>query len=333
MPRGPRLDAPGEIHHVMARGMERCAIFRDDADRSDLLTRISRVATEERLRIYAWSFLPNHIHLLVRSGPRPLGRALQRLLTGYAGRFNRRHERSGHLFQNRFASVLCDRDDYLLELVRYVHLNPIRHGIVRQEPDLARFRWCGHGAMLGLAEHPWQATSEALSLFGGDPETAAGAYRAFLVTALDDPDGEPLERKRLVLTRSRTSGSRSCGREAFGRGEWVLTDCDRRLRRLGAQWKREPARRRVALLERLVSAACEAEGAHPRALRLGSRRRSVVRAREVVAHLWIDGLGLPTADLLPTLGVCVEAVRRAAYRGRSHVDLAERLASSLGSTS
>jgi putative transposase len=329
MPRGPRLDAPGEIHHVAARGIERGSIFRDDLDRADLLVRIARVTVEERLRVYAWSFLPNHVHLLVRSGPRPLGRCLQRILTGYAMRFNRRHERAGHLFQNRFASVLCDRHSYLLELIRYVHLNPIRHRVVRNEPDLVRYRWCGHGAMLGVAEHPWQATEEALSLFGGEAEVAAGEYRRFLVSGIGESNGHPLASKQLVLARGRTSGSRASGRETFGRGEWVLTECDRRLRRLGLRSAGEPKAKQFELLTRLVAAACDASGTWVTALRRGSRRPEAVRAREIVAHVWLDALGLPSGDLVSRLGVSIEAVRCAAYRGRTHPEIVEQILESL----
>src|SRR5512139_4015847 len=100
MPRGPRLDAPGTLHHVMGRGIDRASIFRDDTDRDDFLGRLSGLVFSDAVLVYAWALLPNHFHLLVRSGNRPLARAMRSLLTGYAGAFNRRHRRHGHLFQN-----------------------------------------------------------------------------------------------------------------------------------------------------------------------------------------------------------------------------------------
>ncbi len=99
MPRGPRLDAPGVLHHVMARGLERRAIFRDDRDRADFVARLGALAAGQAWTVYAWALLPNHVHLLVRTAQRPLAGALRALLSGYAGAFNRRHHRHGHLFQ------------------------------------------------------------------------------------------------------------------------------------------------------------------------------------------------------------------------------------------
>src|SRR5512139_2522316 len=130
MPRQPRLDAPGVLHHVMVRGLERRAIFRDDGDRADFIDRVGRLADAKAWRVYAWALLPNHAHLLVRTGGRSLPRTMRSLLTGYAGQFNRRHRRSGHLFQNRYKSIVIEEEPYFLELIRYLHLNPLRAGVV-----------------------------------------------------------------------------------------------------------------------------------------------------------------------------------------------------------
>jgi len=124
MPRGPRLDAPGTLHHVMVRGLERRVLFRDDRDRGDLLGRLAAIVPRTGLTVPAWALLPNHFHLLVRSPPaRPgpgappaLVAAMRSLLTGYAGAFNRRHKRVGHLVQNRYKSILVEEDPYLMEL-------------------------------------------------------------------------------------------------------------------------------------------------------------------------------------------------------------------------
>lgn len=108
MPRQPRLDATGILHHVMVRGLERRIIFRDDADRADFVARVARLAEEGAWTVYAWALLPNHAHLLVRTRQRPLPRAMRSLLTGYAGGFNRRHRQTGHLFQKGIASAMCE---------------------------------------------------------------------------------------------------------------------------------------------------------------------------------------------------------------------------------
>ena len=132
MPRQPRLDAPDTLHHVMVRGLERRVIFRDDADRADFVTRLGALAERGALTVYAWALLPNHAHLLVRTGSRPLARSMRSLLTGYAGAFNRRHHRAGHLFQNRYKSIVVEEEPYLLELVRYLHLNQIGRASCRE---------------------------------------------------------------------------------------------------------------------------------------------------------------------------------------------------------
>ncbi len=118
MPRQARLDAPHTLHHVMVRGIERTTSFWDDADRADCVARLAALAEQGMLTVYAWALLPNHAHLPLRTGTRPLARAMRRLLTGYAGAFNRRHRRVGHLFQNRYKSIVVEADAYLLELTR-----------------------------------------------------------------------------------------------------------------------------------------------------------------------------------------------------------------------
>jgi REP element-mobilizing transposase RayT len=106
MRRQPRLDAPDVLHHVMVRGLERRTIFLDDTDRADFVARVARLAERGALTVYAWALLPNHAHLSVRAGNRPIARSIRALLTGYAGAFNRRHHRVGHLFRIRNAP--CD---------------------------------------------------------------------------------------------------------------------------------------------------------------------------------------------------------------------------------
>lgn len=120
------MDAPGALHHNIIRGIERKAIFRDDRDRERFLERLESVLVETSMPCYAWALMKNHAHLLLRTGLAPVATVMRRLLTGYAQDFNRRYRRHGQLFQNRYKSILCEEDPYLLELVRYIHLNPLR---------------------------------------------------------------------------------------------------------------------------------------------------------------------------------------------------------------
>ena len=138
MPRQARIDAPGALHHIMVRGIERKTIFRDNKDRESFVQRLGDVLMQSSTACYAWSLLPNHVHLLLRTGDHPIATVMRRLLTGNAVTFNRRHRRHGPLFQNRYKSILCQEDPYLLELVRYLHLNPLRAGLVDSYSQLCR---------------------------------------------------------------------------------------------------------------------------------------------------------------------------------------------------
>lgn len=130
MPRQARLDAPGLVHHVMARGIEDQKIFRDDKDRAGFLIRLAEiVASSGGATLFAWALMSNHFHLLLRTDEHLLSPIMRRLMTGHAVTYNHRYSRKGHLFQNRFKSIIVDEETYFLELVAYIHLNPARVGI------------------------------------------------------------------------------------------------------------------------------------------------------------------------------------------------------------
>ena len=161
MPRQPRLDAPGVLQHVMARGIERRKIFWDDKDCNSFLDRLADILEETQTQCYAWALIPNHFHILLRTGPTPLSKVMRRFMTGYAVTFNKRHKRAGHLFQNRYKSVICEEDPYLLELIRYIHLNPLRARLVEDLKELDKYPWTGHSAILGHRQNPLLHTVSA----------------------------------------------------------------------------------------------------------------------------------------------------------------------------
>ena len=165
MPRKSRIDAAGAVHHIMVRGIERRVLFRDEGDRDDFLRRLSAMLKETATVCYAWTLIPNHVHLLLKTGRAPLSQVMRRLLTGYAVSFNRRHRRSRHLFQNRYTSILCEEDPFVLELVRSIHLNPVRAGLVAGLISLDGFRYAGHGALIGRGENDRQDTDGIVRLF------------------------------------------------------------------------------------------------------------------------------------------------------------------------
>ena len=177
MPRLARLDAPGVLQHIIIRGIERRKIFRDDNDRDDLIDRLSTLLPATQTACYAWAFMPNHAHFLFRSGSAGISALMRRLLTGYAIHFNRRHKRHGQLFQNRYKSIICQEDIYFKELVRYIHLNPLRAKIVPDIKALNKYPYSGHSVLTGRKKQDWHDTKYVLSYFGKKlPESRKGYF-------------------------------------------------------------------------------------------------------------------------------------------------------------
>jgi REP element-mobilizing transposase RayT len=132
----------------MIRGIEGGNIFLRDEDREKFLSRVRELSLDTGTRVLAWALINNHVHLLLFSGGVGLSAFMRKLLTGYAVWFNGKHRRRGHLFQNRYKSVVCEENPYLLELVRYIHLNPLRRSIVKDLAELDSYRWCGHTVLV-----------------------------------------------------------------------------------------------------------------------------------------------------------------------------------------
>jgi REP element-mobilizing transposase RayT len=176
MPRKARIDAPGALHHIIVRGIDRTAIFRDETDYGNFLLRLGRLLTESSTLCLAWAQMGNHAHLLLLTGRVPISTLMRRLLTGYAQQFNRRHGLHGVRFQNRYKSILCEEELYLLALMRYIHLNPLRVGLVKSIEALRSFPRCGHSALMGEVARDWQNAEYILRLFDGRRRQARRAY-------------------------------------------------------------------------------------------------------------------------------------------------------------
>jgi len=174
MPRQARLDSAGTLHHVMIRGIERRRIVDDEQDLRDFVLRLGKLARETLTSIYAWALMSNHAHILLSSGPQGLAKFMRRFLTGYAVSYNLRHRRHGHVFQNRYKSIVCEADSYFTELVRYIHLNPLRVKLVADLKELERYPYCGHGAILGVVKNEWQDRDSVLAQFGNREGDARG---------------------------------------------------------------------------------------------------------------------------------------------------------------
>ena len=223
MPRTARIDIPGLLQHVIVRGIERRDIFLDDNDRRLFLERLSKLLAETGTDCLAWALMTNHFHLLLRPRETKLSVFMRRLLTGYAIVFNLQHKRSGHLFQNRYKSIACQEDAYLLELIRYVHLNPLRVGLARTVDELDSYPWRGHAVLMGKQELSGQSVNDVLLLFGQKKKRARQAYREFVIDGIKQGKRDDLVGGGL----RRSQGARSKGEyEAYderilGSGEFV----------------------------------------------------------------------------------------------------------------
>ena len=180
MPRQARLDTPGALHHIMVRGINKSVIFDEDEDKTRFLERLGDCVEAGGCSVYAWALMDNHAHILFRSGKDGMSSVMRRLLTWYAQDYNRRHKRSGHLFENRYKSVLCDEEHYLLALVRYIHLNPVRAHIIHTMAELDCYPWSGHHGILDTGRYPWMATEAVLARFGGVGRKARAGYQHFV---------------------------------------------------------------------------------------------------------------------------------------------------------
>jgi len=180
MPRTGRLFISGGVYHVVTRGLERKEIFKDDRDREEFLIRLGIALEKTKSECYAWALMPNHVHLMIRTGERSLSDIARRLFTGYAIYFNKRYKRHGYLYQNRYKSVLCQEDIYFKELVRYIHLNPLKAKVVTTMEQLDRYPWSGHSVLVGNENHTWQNRDEVLGYFGKREKESIVRYREFI---------------------------------------------------------------------------------------------------------------------------------------------------------
>ncbi len=322
MARQARLDAPGTLHHVMIRGIEKANIFRDDKDREHFLSRVGEIAKATGTRILAWVLMDNHVHLLLFSGSSGLPKFMRRLLTGYAVWFNRRHRRAGHLFQNRYKSIICEEDQYLLELVRYIHLNPLRSQVVQTLEELGRYPWSGHSVLIGKVRHDWQEKEYVLNQFGKRERQSVRAYRKFI------EEGKGLGRRpELVgggLVRSLGGWSkvlslRNRGEETehdsriLGGGDFVqavMRDAEEAI-------ARQVRNRGAKAIEETIRRICRGSGVNEKELGSGSQRRRVSEVRTEIACYLSREMGISMAEIARRLGVGTSAIAMAIKRRNS----------------
>jgi putative transposase len=321
MPRQARLDSPGTLHHVMIRGIEKKRIVLDEQDRKDFVRRLGLLAVETKTAVYAWALMSNHAHLLVCSGAVGLAKFMRRLLTGYAVSYNLRHRRHGHLLQNRYKSMVCDGDSYFTELVRYIHLNPLRVELVKDLRQLERYPYCGHGTILGTQSNAWQDRDSVLAQFSEREAEAKEAYRRYIA------EGVVLGRRPelvggsgsaaewfAVKSQRRHRIEESTDERILGSGafvERVLKEADARTLRQNAFKKTK----RYA--ERVVAAACKKDGISLTELRSGSRRGKLPAVRVKIVQGLVEDYGVPIAEVARQVGISTSGVSKILTRSLS----------------
>ena len=320
MPRRARLDSPGTLHHIIVRGIEKGPIVIDDLDRYHFIERMGILAEKLETSIYAWALMTNHAHMLLRSGQEGLSAYMRKLLTGYAVVYNRRHHRHGHLFQNRYKSIVVEEETYFKELTRYIHLNPLRAGVVDALSKLDNYRWTGHSALMGRSSLEWQDTNYVLQWFGNRLKQARQKYRHFV-------------KQGIALGRQPHLVGGGLVRSAGGWSEVKA------LRRIGAREKSDERvlgsgafvdqvlgeveltdKYRLTNMDRQKSAAqlvdsyCKERGIRLQALTGGSRQRHVSKVRRELACKLTEELGLTFAETARMLGVSTSAVAKIRMR-------------------
>jgi len=292
-----RLEFPGAIWHVTSRGNERRDIYRDDADRRRFVSLLARVVVERRWLLHAWVLMSNHYHLLIETPEIGLSRGVKWLNQRYAESFNESHGRVGHLFQGRFKGILVERQGHLLELVRYIVLNPVRCHAVRYAGD---YEWSNYRATAGLSPAPaWLEIEWTLGQFAAACRGEAHeAYRRFVA----DGRGASYNPWERVVGQIYLGGAAFCDRMQ------TLVETKERSREHPRQQRRfvRPA------FETLVEVVTDAFDVTPDALRLKSRGQ----ARKALAHLAVDEAGLTLQAIGGWMGVSAWAACKMRRSGR-----------------
>jgi putative transposase len=325
MPRKSRIDTPGALHHIICRGINRQVIFADKKDYTIFIERLGDLLMETKTSCYAWALLPNHFHLLFKTGNVPISALMKRLLTGYAINFNRRHNRYGHLFQNRYKSILCQEDSYLLELVRYIHLNPLRAKLIDEYKNLMLYPYCGHGVIMGTRKVDWQDIDYVLRLFGEKESVARSRYSKFVSDGIDKGRRPDLTGGGLLRSHGgwtgikvlRETGDFQKGDERIlGDGAFVkkvLKNAEERLKekyRLKAEGYD---------LDRLIKRVAEITQLMPEQILDGIRDVKRTKARSILCYWATDKLGVRQSQVALLLNLTQSAITHAVRRGRKIV--------------
>lgn len=309
MPRQPRLDIPYVLHHVIVRGIERRDIFADDADKKRFVARLAELLIKGGTKCFAWALMPNHFHLLLMPTTVSLSETMRCLLTGYAVYFNRKYQRSGHLFQNRYKSIICEEEPYFLELVRYIHLNPLRAGLVKDMEGLARYQWSGHAVLLGKRRMEGQDTDEVLARFGKNRARGLRNYRKFMADGIAAGHREDLVGgglRRSLLGDEEDKELTASDERVLGSGEFVET----LIRKENTREKLPP----LSLAE-LLNKVCKVTGVDAAMIARPGKERAMARARAIFCCLAVRDYGYTGKEAGMATGLGSAGVSIAVRRG------------------
>lgn len=324
MPRQGRLHVPGGYYHVMGRGLERRYIFAGDEDKADFLERLGDGLFRTGCDCLAFAMMSNHYHLLIRVSSAPLSELMSRVLSGYATHYNKRKRRSGYVFQNRYKSILCDADDYLLGLIRYIHLNPIKARMLASLAELDSYPWTGHSGLVGTYVQPWYRRDEVLKLFSLQRNSALKSYQAFMRDGLSYKDKQDYSGGGLVRSHggweavtflrqehaSRIGDERILGDTAFV--EACLKTDDLALSPK-TYWKDKGWD-----LTKLVQRVCKYTDIDVCDLKKKGRDNNISLSKNLVCYWGTQILGIPAIEIAVYLNMSQPAVSKAKSRGADY---------------
>ena len=245
---------------------------------------------------------------------------MRKLLTWYAQYFNRKHRRTGHLFENRYKSILCDEDNYLMALIRYIHLNPIRAKIVATMEQLDRYAWSGHRTLIGQVKQSWMDVDHALSEFGAGRRKAVKEYQRFMREGLNQGRLPELTGGGLIRSKggwSQVLSTRRSGRKEefderiLGGGDFVNAVLKEAEEKTTRQLK---LRRSGKTIDKIIDEECKKERISANELKGGGRRRKVSAIRAKIAKRGLYELGLSMAEIARHVGVTTSSIAKTVKR-------------------
>jgi len=272
MARRPRIFAPGLLYHVIVRGNQRRKTFRCDEDYQAYLDRLDQYRAKCRVRVYAYCLMPNHVHLLVETGSTPLAKFMQGLQQSYTQHFNLRYRKVGHLFQGRYKAIICHRDKYLLALIRYIHLNPVRAKLATR-PE--RYLYSGHNGYLTNGTAKIVEAAPILKLLGGK-----NAYERFVLEGLGEEHNE---------SYYAVEDQRFLGQEGFG--EEISRDAEG-----------HDDRKKNKPIETAIKEIAQQVKTTPELVRGKDRRWEISTKRAEVVALLVRGYGYTVSEVAKHLG-------------------------------